>query len=182
MAAESGKPMAEGPKESMRPIDECLLNAASAHARTSARRRHMHRFHQEYAEPVQRMLNALEPESYVPPHRHADAGTVEVFVALRGRLGVLEFDDAGAVRNVFVLDPGGPVRGIEIPPNAWHTILALDPGTVAYEVKPGPYDPARAKEPAPWAPPEGDPGAPAYLARLHAAVVAAPAPSRASAG
>ena len=115
----------------MYPLDDCLLDAASAQARTSARRHHMHWFHQGYEEPVQRMLNALEPDSYVPP-------------------------------------------GIR------HTILALDPGTVAYEVKAGPYDPARAKEAAPWVPPEGDPRAPAYLARLRAAIAAAHVPTPAS--
>ncbi len=157
----------------MRPIDDRLLDAATAQARTSVRRRHMHRFHQADAEPVQRMLNALEPESYIAPHRHPDADRVEVFVALRGRLGVLEFDDAGTVRHAVVLDPRGPTRGIEIPPGVWHTIVALDPGTVAFEVEPGPYDPARAKEAAPWAPPEGDPRAPAYLARLRDVFAAA---------
>ena len=158
----------------MRPIEDRLLDAASARARSGARRRHMHNFHQDYGEPIQRMLNALEPDSYVQPHRHPPGSDVEVFVGLRGRLGVLEFDEAGAVRGAFVVDPAGPVRGIEIPSGTWHTILALDPGTVAYEVKAGPYDPASAKEPAPWAPPEGDPLAPEALARFRAAFAAAP--------
>ena len=161
----------------MRPIDNGLLDAVTAQARTSARRRHMHRLHREYGEPVQRMLNALEPESYVAPHRHPAADTMEVFVALRGRLGVVEFDDAGTVRHAVVLDPRGPTQGIEVPPRAWHTIVALDPGTVAFEVKPGPYDPARAKEAAPWAPPEDDPHAPGYPARLRDVFTAAAIPS-----
>ncbi|HEY7677338.1 MAG TPA: WbuC family cupin fold metalloprotein [Candidatus Methylomirabilis sp.] len=161
----------------MRSIDDGLLDAVTVRARESARRRHMHVFHGEYADPVQRMLNALEPDSYVPPHRHFEGDRVEVFVALRGRLGILEFDDAGAVRGALVLDPRGPVRGAEVPMGAWHTIVALDPGTVAYEVKEGPYDPARAKEPAPWAPAEGDPQVPSYLARLREAALAAPAPA-----
>jgi cupin fold WbuC family metalloprotein len=160
----------------VRPIDDGLLDAVTARARASARRRHMHLFHGDYADPVQRMLNALEPDSYVPPHRHFEGDRVEVFMALRGRLGVLEFDDTGAVCRALVLDPRGPARGVEIPMGTWHTIVALDPGTVAYEVKEGPYDPARAKEPAPWAPPEGDPRAPAYLARLREAARAAAAP------
>ena len=150
----------------MQLITDVLLDEVTARARASARRRHMHNFHGDYTEPVQRMLNALEPESYIAPHRHPDPGKVEVFVALRGRLGVLEFEDAGTVRRGFVLEPNGPTHGIEIPAAVWHTILALAPGTVVYEVKPGPYDPARAKEHPPWAPPEGDPGAPAYLASL----------------
>jgi cupin fold WbuC family metalloprotein len=164
----------------VRPFDDRLLDAVTARARSVARRRHMHNFHGDYAEPLQRMLNALEPESYVQPHRHRPGSDVEVFVALRGRLGVLEFDEAGGACAALVLDPAGPVRGIEIPPGIWHTILALSPGTVVYEVKLGPYDPAGAKDPAPWAPPEGHPDAPAYLARLRAAFAAAPAAPRAS--
>lgn len=157
-------------------IDDRLLDAASARARASARRRHMHNLHRDYAEPLQRMVNALEPDTYVPPHRHAKADEVEVFVALRGRLGVLEFDDGGEVRRAFILDPAGPTRGLEVPAGVWHTILALDPGVVVFEAKAGPYEPDRAKMPAPWAPPEGDPRAPAYLARLRAAVPASLTP------
>lgn len=157
----------------MQPIDEKLLDEVTARARASARRRHMHNFHSDYAEPVQRMLNALEPDTYIAPHRHPDPGKLEVFVALRGRLGVLEFDDAGTVRRAFVLECNSPTQGIEIPAGAWHTILALAPGTVVYEVKPGPYDPARAKEHPPWALPEGDPCAPAYLETLRVAIGAA---------
>ncbi len=160
--------MAEG--GGLRPIEDRLLDTASALARSGARRRHMHNFHRDSAEPIQRMLNALEPESYVQPHRHRPGSDVEIFLGLRGRLGVLEFDEEGAVRGAVILDPAGPVRGIEIPAGIWHTILALEPGTVVYEVKAGPYDPARAKEPAPWAPPEGDPHAPGYLARLREAL------------
>ena len=165
-------------RRGLRPIEDRLLDAASARARAGARRRHMHNFHRDAAEPIQRMLNALEPESYVQPHRHRPGSEVEIFVGLRGRLGVLAFDEAGAVCAAFVLDPAGPVRGIEIPAGIWHTILALEPGTVVYEVKAGPYDPARAKEPAPWAPPEGDPRATGYLARLREALdLGAPIPS-----
>ena len=161
----------------MRVVDDGLLDAVIVQARASARRRHMHLLHGDYADPVQRMLNALEPDSYVPPHRHFEADRVEVFMALRGRLGVLEFDDAGGVLRALVLDPRGPARGVEIPMDAWHTIVALEAGTVAYEVKGGPFDPARAKERAPWAPPEGDPRAPAYLASLRQAALAAVPPA-----
>src|SRR5574341_779979 len=130
----------------IRPFDDRLLYAVTARARSGARRRHMHNFHGNYADPLQRMLNALEPESYVAPHRHPGADKIEAFVVLRGRLGVVEFDDGGTVRRAFVLARNGPVQGIEIPPRAWHTILALESGTVVYEMKAGPYDPARAKE------------------------------------
>jgi cupin fold WbuC family metalloprotein len=161
-------PPAPGEDLGLRLIDRTLMDAAGLQARDAARRRALLRYH-ELPEVVQRMINAIEPESYICPHRHLRPPHVEVFLALRGRGVLVRFDDAGAVVESVVLAAGGPVHGAEIPPGAWHTILALDPGTVFYEVKEGPYDPAADKEFAPWAPPEADlAGGRAYLADLRA--------------
>ena len=106
------------------------------------------------------------PDSYVCPHKHEDPDKVEVFLCLRGRAAVLAFDDAGRVAGVFTLSPAGPTHGAEVPPRTWHTVLALEPGTVLYEVKQGPYNPATDKKFAPWAPAEGAPEAAEYLEAL----------------
>ena len=152
----------------LRPIDRTLMDTASLQARNNPRRRALLRYH-ELPEAVQRMINAVEPESYICPHRHLRPPHVEVFLVLRGGGVLVRFDDGGAILESVELDAGGPVHGVEIPPGAWHTVLALDPGTVFYEVKEGPYDPAADKEFAPWAPPEGDVDAGrAYLADLRA--------------
>ena len=135
----------------MKPIDDALIAQVAEAAARSPRRRMNHDFHAA-EEVVQRMLNALRDDSYVRPHRHADPAKVEVFVALSGRFWAVTFDDAGAVRAHAVLDPAGPVRGVEIPPGTWHALLALDPVAVAFEVIQGPYDPATHKAFAPWAP------------------------------
>ena len=63
---------------------------------------------------------------------------------------------------------------IDLPPGVWHTLAALSPHAVCYEVKPGPYLPANDKAFAPWAPREGEPGAPAYLASLLEGLAAVP--------
>ncbi len=152
---------------SLRPIDWVLLDTATAAARRSPRRRHTLRFH-ELPELLQRMVNAVEPESYAPPHQHRDPDKAEVFVCLRGRAVVVRFDAAGEIVEATTVAAGGPVLGVEIPPQAWHTLLALEPGTVLFEVKEGPYDAATDKRFAPWAPPESDPVmARAYLAELR---------------
>jgi cupin fold WbuC family metalloprotein len=152
---------------SLRPVDWVLLDRATDAARQSPRHRHILRFH-DFPETVQRMVNAVEPESYAPPHQHHDPDKAEIFVCLRGRAVVVRFDATGAILEATTVAAGGPVLGVEIPPTAWHTLLALEPGTVLYEVKEGPYDPAGDKRFAPWAPPETDPAAgQAYLRELR---------------
>jgi cupin fold WbuC family metalloprotein len=114
------------------------------------------------------MLNAVEPESYVRPHRHVDPDKPEAFVALRGSALVVRFDDNGAPVEGILVDAEGPVRGAEVPPGAWHMFLALRSGTVLFEVTQGPYDAAAHKQFAPWAPEEADTrAAAAYVAELR---------------
>jgi cupin fold WbuC family metalloprotein len=119
---------------------------------------------------IHRLLNATEPGTYVRPHRHLDPRKVETLAILCGRGAVLLLDDVGGVRERSLLSPRGPDFVVEIPPGAWHTLVALEPGTVWLEVKAGPYAPPGPGEIAPFAPPPEDPGVPAYLARLLACV------------
>lgn len=157
----------EFPEGALRPIGLSEMREARALAVRSPRRRAIVRYH-EHAEPVQRMLNALEPDSYVRPHRHQDPDKHEIFVVLSGRALVLKFDDQGLVTDYVLLSAHGPQRGVEIPPRTWHSVVALDPGTVLYEVIEGAFSPATHKAYAPWAPAEGTPAAAAF----HAAMVA----------
>lgn len=149
----------------MRLIDTPLMDRLSSEATLSPRRRAIHRFH-EHEEPVQRMLNALRDDSYVHPHRHADPDKVELFVALKGRLLVLTFDDEGQVLTHAVLDPDGPVFGAEIPPRTWHALLALDPVAIALEIIEGPYEATTHKKFAPWAPTDDGEGL-AWMRKLR---------------
>lgn len=148
-------------------FSEQLLDEVSSAAQNSPRRRSIVRLH-EHGDVVQRMFNGVEPDTYARPHRHADPDKVEVFVAMRGTLLVVRYSDDGAPIEGVVLQEGGPVRGMEIPAGAWHSIVSLKPGTVALEVLPGPYDAATHKQFAPWAPPEEDtPAGLAYIASLR---------------
>ncbi len=146
--------------QGLRRISEAVLDEVSERASRSARRRAIARFH-DHDEKLQRMLNALEPGTYVCPHRHAEPPKVEVFLALRGAAEVWTFSDHGEVLERVVIRPGG---GVEIPPGTWHTVVALEPGTVLYELIEGPYEATTHKEFAAWAPPEGSPDGPAWIA------------------
>jgi len=152
-------------------IDQQLTSDVTREAMNSARLRKNFNFHEDYADPVNRMLNAFEPGTYVRPHKHESPDKCEVFIILVGKALALRFDNAGAILEHAVLDHANGVYGVEFAPREWHTIISLVPGTVLYEVKPGPYAPIADKNFAPWAPAEGSPEAAAYLASILAEVV-----------
>ena len=108
----------------------------------------------------------MEPLSYIQPHKHEDPDKREVFFALRGRILVIEFDDLGNISDHILLDPLNGSYGTEIPERTYHTIVALDQDTVAYEFKDGPYAAIDDKNFAPWAPAESEAGCTEYLYRL----------------
>jgi len=142
----------------MKLFDEALLDGLVSKAKTSVRLRANYNAHASLDDPVQRLFIAIEPGSYVQPHRHPEQEKWEFFMLLRGHLVVLLFDDQGQVIRREELSPGGSVYGFEIPPNCWHCVVALASGSVFFEVKRGPYTPLSDKDFAGWAPREGDPG------------------------
>jgi cupin fold WbuC family metalloprotein len=151
-------------------LTESLVRRKSADARRNARRREILVLHEGDHDPLQRMLNAIEPGSYIRPHRHVEPPKAEGLVVLMGSVGFVTFDDSGAPEpDSFVLlsRPAG-VLGVDYRAGLWHTFFALESGTVVYEVKPGPYDSETDKEFAPWAPEEGADASVAYLERLEA--------------
>jgi cupin fold WbuC family metalloprotein len=151
-------------------IDAALLARLGEAARESPRRRRNHNFHRSDAAPANRLLNAVEPGSYIAPHRHLDPSKDETFVVLRGSFVLVLFDDAGGVTDARVLRAGGETLGATVPAGTFHTLVALESGSVIFEAKAGPYRPLTDEERAPWAPREGDPEAAAYLERLAASV------------
>jgi cupin fold WbuC family metalloprotein len=140
----------------MRSISAETIRELTARAASTARGRLNLNLHPHLDDPIQRFFNAVEPGSYVRPHRHTDPPRWEVFVALAGRAVVLEFDDGGSVVHRTVLSPDGPDIAVEIAGGCWHTVSALDSGTILFELKPGPYRPVVDKDFAGWAPTEDD--------------------------
>ncbi len=149
-------------------IDKQLLNSVSNKAKQSGRLRMNLNFHEKPEALMQRMLNAMEPGTYIQPHKHENPDKSEAFFCLRGKILVIEFEDDGQVKDHILLDANSGNYGCEIPPRAWHSIVAIETGSVAYEVKDGPYDPKIDKHFATWAPAEGDPKAATYLQSLIA--------------
>jgi len=147
-------------------INEEFISKTSAKAQTSVRRRMNYNFHKEDAATLQRMLNAMEPDTYIQPHKHEDPDKVEVFFVLRGRIVLIEFDEQGQVIDHIILDPKAGNYGGEVPPKTWHTLICLEENSVAYEVKDGPYNPIVDKNFATWAPREGAAGCQKYNKKL----------------
>ena len=148
-------------------IDVELLDTVSAAAQTSPRGRKNHNFHTADAAQCHRLLNAIEPGSYIRPHRHLDANKSEAMLVLRGSLGLVIFAEDGQVIQAIELAAGGTRCGVDIPQGCWHSVLALCAGTVFFEAKAGPYRPLGDEERAPWAPLEGDAAAVAYARQLQ---------------
>jgi cupin fold WbuC family metalloprotein len=149
-------------------IDHRLLDELSSTARKSPRLRAHHNFHDNLDEPCQRLVIAMEPGSYLQPHRHWVHAKPELFIVLRGLVVVLLFSDAGDITDSHALSPDGDTLGFEVPPGMWHTAVSLKEGSAFMEVKPGPYQPIAPEDQAAWAPAEGDSGAGRYLEKIAA--------------
>ena len=148
-------------------IGPALLDQIWRQARESRRKRKNFNFHLRESDPANRLLNAVEPESYVRPHRHMDPAKDETIIAVRGSFGVVFFDERGAVTKSLVIRAGGETMGVNIPHGIYHTLVALDSASVFFEAKAGPYVPISMAEFAAWAPAEDDVGSLAYLENLR---------------
>ncbi len=148
-------------------IDEGYISAAVVASRESPRKRIIQPLHKESTASLQRMLNALQPGSYIRPHRHAP-DRAESIVVVSGSILYLTFTAEGEVEKVLQLKAGSAQIGIDIECGIWHSFAALEADTVLCEVKPGPYDPRSDKEFAPWAPEEYSAEAKGYLKALIA--------------
>ena len=121
-------------------ITQALLDNITEKAKNNPRLRMNYDLRNSPEDKSQRMLNAIEPGSPLPIHRHQK--TSETVVCLRGRL-VEEYYDELERRctETIELSPNGPVVALNIPAGQWHTVKALESGTVIMEVKDGPYEP-----------------------------------------
>jgi cupin fold WbuC family metalloprotein len=143
------------------------MDELTASARKVPRRRINANLHASYAHPSQRVMIAMEPDSYSRPHRHCASIKDETLLVLRGSFGLLCFDEGGNVTTKALLREGGETIGCNVPAGTFHTLVCLEPGSVFFEAKAGPYDASTDKEWAPWAPEEGHADAPAYLEKLR---------------
>ena len=147
----------------MQHIDKILLDRISLDASQCERKRKNYNFHKEDNDLLQRMLNALQPGTYVRPHKHENPDKREAFIILRGKILIVEFDHSGKVADYIIAGSDTGNYGAEVGPGIWHMIVCLEKNTVYYEVKDGPYNPQEDKIFADWSPPESDPSKHDYL-------------------
>lgn len=150
----------------MKIITHDTLKQLSKEAEQSDRLRKNLNLHDDYADPCQRLFNAMEPGTYIRPHRHLHPPKPECFMAIRGKMALVVFADQGQVEHVIPFGDGCDVVTIDLPPAVWHTLISLESGSVFFETKPGPYVPLSDKDFASWSPEEGSSEVSAYLQEL----------------
>ena len=123
----------------MKIIDESLINNVTSQAKASPRLRMNYNFHQSLDEKCHRFLNAVEPGTIVPIHRHPTKD--ESFVLLRGKVKVTTHNDDGTIKDSVVLNPAEGLYGVDIPKGVWHKVESLETGSVFFECKEGPFVP-----------------------------------------
>lgn len=150
----------------MKVIDDCLLDKLSIDAQCSERLRKNYNLHQDPSDTIQRLLNALEPNTYICPHKHENPDKRELFIPIRGRFVMVTFDNAGEIVSAVRLSENSDARIVEIEPGIWHTLVCEESGTIYFEIKDGPYNVSIDKSFASWAPDEQAYGAKLYLKEL----------------
>ncbi|MBP6784729.1 MAG: WbuC family cupin fold metalloprotein [Verrucomicrobiales bacterium] len=140
-------------------LTAALCAEGLALSRRSPRRRMLLPIHRHQDDLVQRMVNFLQPGTYIQAHQHPRDCASETILVTSGSLGFVTFDAAGEVLTTSRLSVGDL---IDIEARVWHGVLALAPDTIILEIKRGPYD-DQDKVFADWAPPENADDAPAYL-------------------
>ena len=120
-------------------IDKKLLDELTARAKSSPRLRMNLDLRNTPEDQSQRMLNALEPGTVMPIHRHCS--TSETVVVLRGRVKWLYYDCHGRLTDSFVVESGGEICGLSVPMGQWHSLECLEPGSVILETKDGAFQP-----------------------------------------
>ena len=147
----------------MKWIDIEQLDSLTQSAKGAPRKRMNYNLHPTSDDGVQRLFNAIEPDTYIRPHRHSEPLSFEVFLIIRGSAVLLFFNDEGHVLERKVLSAGGETIGVEIPADTWHAMASLESGTIFFEVKEGPYVRPSGRNVARWSPDESDPEAARFV-------------------
>ena len=147
-------------------ICQQMLDQLSLQAKQSPRLRKNYNFHTSDRDICHRLLNAMEPDSYIQPHRHLDINKDETLAVIRGKMGLIIFANDGTIEKKALLEPTGKVMMANIPHGTFHTLISLEEPSVFFESKAGPFIPLTGDEKAHWAPKEGDESSTEYLGSL----------------
>ena len=125
-------------------IDQQTLNSLTAQAKSSPRLRMNFDLRNSPEDQSQRMLNALEPGTILPIHRHR--GSSETVVIIRGKIQWIFYDDNGVETERVTLDANGDLRMLNVERDRWHSLVCLEPNSVLFECKDGVYEPQRPED------------------------------------
>ncbi|MBC16095.1 conserved protein of unknown function [Pseudodesulfovibrio profundus] len=154
------------PETDVTPLTLTMAGELLGMSRESPRKRMLQCIHKSEGDAVHKMFNALQPGTYVTPHRHMNPAKSETVLVISGSMLFVEFTDDGAIKEHILIQPGTEIFGIDVAPNVYHTFVALKPDTLIFEVKDGPYQEESDKDIPEWAPREGSPEAEPYLLGL----------------
>ena len=125
-------------------IDNQLLDTLSAQAKANPRLRQSYDLRTTPEDQSQRILNAVEPGTILPIHRHR--GSTETIIVLRGKVVQHYYDDNGNKTASYELAPNSAQVGMSIPVGQWHALESLEEGSVIFECKDGAYQPLSAED------------------------------------
>ncbi len=154
------------PDGDITPLTLTMVGELLALSRETPRKRMIQRIHKTQDAGVHKMFNALQPGTYVTPHRHMHPEKTETILVISGSMLFVEFSEMGKLEKHTLLQPGTEIFGIDVAPHVYHTFIALKPDTLIFEVKDGPYEHDTDKDIPDWAPKEGSAEAEPYLLDL----------------
>ena len=125
-------------------VDTNLLDALTAQAKASPRLRMNFDLRNSPNDQSQRMLNALEPGTVMPIHRHRHSS--ETVVVLRCKVKWVYYNDQKEITDTFIVAPGSDLVGLSVPMGQWHSLECLETGTVIFESKDGAFEPMRPED------------------------------------
>jgi cupin fold WbuC family metalloprotein len=154
------------PDSDVVPLTLTMVGNLLALSRETPRKRMLQRLHKSLDASTHRMFNALQPGTYVTPHRHLHPAKCETILVISGSLLFVRFTEDGGIDSHTLLQPGTEIFGVDVAPHVFHTYVALKPDTLIFEVKDGPYVRDSDKDIPSWAPIEGSAEAEPYLLAL----------------
>lgn len=161
-----GKQAFSNPNGDLFQLTSVIVDKALAASRSSNRLRMIYPVQRSQEAEVQRLINFLQPGTYIRPHKHPMPHASESIVLLQGSIRFFTFDESGEILTDNALSSKTIPDVIDIEPGTWHSFLVLEPDTMIFECKKGPYNAETDKEFASWAPEEGDDNAAEFMKNL----------------
>jgi cupin fold WbuC family metalloprotein len=135
-------------------LTQADVDRGLAESRTNTRKRHILPVHRRQDAKVQRLVNFMQPGTYIRPHKHPRPGATESIVVIMGAILVRIFDDQGVILSEHQCKAGSLEAVFDIEENIWHDFVVVEVDTILFECKMGPYDIELDKIFAPWSHPE----------------------------